>query len=127
MKIQIPKNECSNTAQRWRRYFFGSMCVLSSMFSTTSFAANYTSTIESMQWDHVSCLFFRLTNVTQADPINPNSPWFAIPGTLADYAQVYALLLSAKVAGSTVNVITTGSAAGGACGVYAGVSVVTLQ
>lgn len=104
------------------------MCVLISLFSGRSYAGNYTTTINLIQWYHgLDCVFFTLAGVAEADSINPSSPWFAIPGTQTDYAQIYALLLSAKMAGSSVNVITTGSAAGGACSPYAGVSVVTLQ
>jgi hypothetical protein len=107
---------------------FSMLCVLISLFSGPSYAGNYTTTINLIQWYHGrDCVFFTLEGVAEADSINPSSSWFAIPGTQTDYAQIYALLLSAKMAGSSVNVITTGSAAGGACSPYAGVSVVTLQ
>ena len=73
------------------------------------------------------CLWFTLSGVPQADPILPNNPWFAIPRTQNGFGELYAMLLSAKLSGSTVWVSTTGAAAGGACGGYAGVSWVVLQ
>ena len=89
---------------------------------------NYTATVNQVQWSFLdSCLFFSLVGVTQADPINPNSPWFAVVPTQTGFSQVYAMLLSGKLAGSTIYVVTTGSAAGSTCGSYAGVAAVMLN
>lgn len=73
------------------------------------------------------CLWFTLVGVAQADPINPNNPYFALTRTQIGYNETYALLLSAKLSGSTVIVVTTGAVAGGGCGGYAGIAGVTLQ
>jgi hypothetical protein len=73
------------------------------------------------------CVWFTLAGVPQADPALPNSPWFAIPTSQLGYSELYAALLSAKVAGNQVQVVTTGAVAGGSCSAYAGVAAVILQ
>jgi len=63
-----------------------------------------------------NCLYFQLSGVAQADPVAPNNPWFAVPSTQNGYSQIYATLLAARVAGTTVGVVTSGNFAGGTCG-----------
>ena len=89
----------------------------------------YLSTVTQIQPPNssVDCLWFQLNGVAQADPINPNSPWFAIPRTQNGYNELYALLLAAKLGGLTLQLATTGAAAGGNCGRYAGVASITAQ
>lgn len=92
-------------------------------------AQNYTAIISQLQPPNANedCVFFTLTGIPQADPINPNSPWFSFPRGQTGFAEIYAALLGAKLAGSTVNVVTTGTVAGGACGNYAGILFITVQ
>jgi hypothetical protein len=71
---------------------------------------------------NLDCFWFQLSGVAQADPVVPNSPWFAIPRTQTGYNELIATLLAAKLSGSTVEVATTGAVAGGSCSSYAGVA-----
>ncbi len=73
-----------------------------------------------------NCAYFELVGVAQADPISPSNPWFAIPATQNGFAEVYASLVAAKIAGTTVSVLTTGALAGGSCGTFAGVDSVQI-
>jgi hypothetical protein len=92
-------------------------------------AQNYTALIAQVQSPNYNedCVWFTLVGVPQADPILPNSPWFALPRTQIGYSEIYAILLAAKLSGSSLNVVTTGAAAGGACGAYAAIAYVVLQ
>lgn len=128
MQIQIPRSK-KLWILSWRQYLTGLLYVFGCVFSETTWAAQtYTSTVGQVQWAMTdSCFFFSLIGVPVADPVVPNSPWFAIPLAQTGFAQAYALILSAKVAGSTVIVATTGTLAGGTCGTYAGVANVNLQ
>jgi hypothetical protein len=76
---------------------------------------------------NVDCVWFSLVGVAQADPINPGSPWFGLPRTQTGYSEMFAVLLAAKLSGATLSVVTTGSAAGGGCGGYAGIAYVIMQ
>jgi hypothetical protein len=73
------------------------------------------------------CVWFSLVGVAQADPILPNNPWFGLPRTQIGYSEMFAVLLAAKMSGSTLYVVTTGAAAGGGCGGYAGIAFVIMQ
>jgi hypothetical protein len=69
------------------------------------------------------CVYFRLDGVSVADGgVLSNNPYFALPRTHVGFKEIYALLMSAYLTGTTVSVRTTGAAAGGACGVYVGVN-----
>jgi len=73
------------------------------------------------------CVYFTLSGVSQADPLVPNNAWFAMPSSHYGFAMVYAALLSAKISGTTLQVVTTGALAGGSCGNYAGVDSVVAM
>jgi hypothetical protein len=69
------------------------------------------------------CVYFRLDGVGVADSgVLSNNPYFALPRTHVGFKEIYALLMSAYLTGTTVSVRTTGAAAGGACGTYVGVN-----
>jgi hypothetical protein len=59
------------------------------------------------------CYFFQLAGVSQADPVVPNSPWFAISKTSPSSSsskELYAILLAARLQGTTLNrVLTSGN------------------
>jgi hypothetical protein len=74
-----------------------------------------------------NCVYFMLAGVTQADPVSQGNSWFAVPATQNGFSQIYAMLLSVKLVGGTVNVTTTGTLAGGTCGNYAGIDHVTAD
>jgi hypothetical protein len=79
-------------------------------------ATPHSGTVDKFQWDFVnSCFYFSLVGVPNADPVM-NGPYYAISLAAPGFAQAYALLLSAKVAGSTVNVVSNGGWSGGTCG-----------
>ena len=59
--------------------------------------------------DSRPCAFFTLEGVTQADPALPGVSWFVLPKTHPQFKESYALLLSAKLTGKLVNIITTGA------------------
>jgi xanthine/uracil permease len=104
----------------------GGLVTLCCLLSGTTVAATWTSTVTLLQWVNNGCIFFQLSGVTQADPVYA-SPWFAIPTTVTDSSAAYAVLLSAKTTGTTIAVVTSGAAAGGACSPYVGVNAVTMQ
>jgi len=89
--------------------------------SSNSMAADYYAkgivAIETPSQAH-NCLYFMLRDVTQADPVVPNNPWFAVPATQNGYKEMYAMLLTAWVTGKSVSARTTGTVAGGECGNY---------
>jgi hypothetical protein len=106
-----------------------SIC-LSTLFAQLALASQlYTTTITKLQppSNGQDCVFFELSGVSQADPVVPNNPWFALPRTQTGFEEVYAALLSAKVSGATIQVQTTGGTAGGACTTYAAISWIILQ
>lgn len=55
------------------------------------------------------CVFFTLNGVQQADPINPNQPWFALPTSHPMFQQILAMLLTAKSSQAHIDVYTTGA------------------
>jgi hypothetical protein len=69
------------------------------------------------------CLFFTLDGVTVADPVVPWNPWFAVPKSASNFAEINAMLLSAKLAGRPISVETDGTTS---CGI-ATVSWVNLK
>jgi len=72
-----------------------------------------------------ACVLFQLVGVPVADPIaNPTSPWFSIPDTAPDFSSMVAALLAAKMAGTPIDVVTTGSSPP-VCG-HPGVAVLLL-
>jgi hypothetical protein len=50
-----------------------------------------------------------LTGVAQADPVVPNSGWFAINASAAGAQAAFATLLAAKISGTAVHVTTDGT------------------
>jgi hypothetical protein len=77
----------------------------------------------SSTYDGADCIYFTLDGVTEADPIKPGDPTFAIPRSQYGAADAYAMLLTAKVTGQSVRVITRGTLA---CG-YASVAQIMMQ
>lgn len=56
------------------------------------------------------CVFFKLSGVSEADPVNANNPWFSIP---VEEKEQISFLLAARMANKTVTVYTTGQLACG--------------
>ena len=83
--------------------------------AATSWLGKNVGTLQST-FEGADCFYFTLEGVSQADPILPGSPWFAIPRTQYGAKDAYAMLLSAKLSGQPVNVVTNGAAA---CGLAA--------
>lgn len=68
------------------------------------------------------CIYFTLIGVNEADPVMPGNPWFAMARTQYGAKDTYAMLLSAKLTGQLVSVVTTNTVV---CG-YAGVNLVWM-
>jgi hypothetical protein len=114
-----------------RRIGIGAMVMALVGLSGISIACasqQYISTVTQIEAPNYNqdCLWFQLSGVTQADPQLPNSPWFAIPRTQNGYNEIYAMLLAAKLSGTSVQVATTGAPAGGACNQYSGVAWIVM-
>jgi hypothetical protein len=77
----------------------------------------------SSTYDGADCFYFTLQGVPEADPIKPGEPTFAIPRTQYGAKEGYAMLLSAKLSGRTVRVLTRGTIS---CG-YASVAEVMME
>jgi len=84
-----------------------------------------TKTISQLQPDHPSadCYFFTLDGVSEADPVRPGIPWFAVDRNAHLGAkELYATLLAARLSRAPITVYTSGAVA---CG-YAAVNFVIL-
>ncbi len=78
-------------------------------------------TVQYLQPDgtNADCYYFTLNGVSQADPVNPGSPWFGVSRTAHPGAkELFAVLLAARLTGTPINVNTTGSLECGYAGVY---------
>jgi hypothetical protein len=72
-----------------------------------------------------ACVFFALQGVSSADPGVSASAWFALNPSHPRFKETYALLMSARLSGETIDVGTTGSAAS-ACPGYAEVNYIVM-
>ena len=100
-----------------RRVVSVSLLALSAgVYASTALALTHTDkTVEVVHSpDTRECVFFRLTGVTQADPVTPGVSWFAVPKTHAGYKEIVAILLQARATGAPLqHVATTGAVACG--------------
>lgn len=105
------------------------LCSLVIGSGAASASQQYTSTVSVVQSPNynANCFYFQLTGVSQADPINPNDPWFGVPSTQNGYNEIVSMVIAAHISGSTVEVVTTGAAAGGGCGSYAQIAWINLE
>lgn len=55
------------------------------------------------------CLVFDLKNVSQADPVLPGNPYFAISRANPGYADMLATVLTAAAGGQLLTVVTSGT------------------
>ena len=80
-------------------------------FSTAGQAASHlnktVTTVHSPDWR--PCTFFQLDGVTQADPVAPNNPWFAVQTTYIGHDVIVSILLTALTTNKEVHVETSGS------------------
>jgi len=90
------------------------MCLIVSVPAQATAWSN--KTVTNLLIDNRACVFFQLTGVTEADPVAPGQSWFALPKSTPNFQEIYAELLSAKMAGKNIDVITDGTVA---CGGYA--------
>jgi len=86
-------------------------CVFSLVAVSPAIAGpHYSKTVSVVEIAVSNCYFFKLTGVAEADPVVANSPWFAIAKTHPNAKELYALLLSVRSSGSTLErVVTTGA------------------
>ncbi|HZF94605.1 MAG TPA: hypothetical protein VEZ20_06985 [Allosphingosinicella sp.] len=71
------------------------------------------------------CVYFRLQGVSVADPDVMNAAYFTLSTSQTNFAEMYAVLLTARALNAPVNVTTTGTA--GPCGyaAVAGIGILT--
>jgi hypothetical protein len=97
------------------------------LFVSSANAATWTNkTIVQVQPGHAStdCYYFTLQGVSQADPVVPGSPWFAINrNTNSAAKELLSGLVAAHMSGRSVTVYTSGQAT---CGYAEVVSIIIL-
>jgi len=59
--------------------------------------------------DSRPCAFFTLEGVAEATTAVPGSPYFVLPNTHPQFKETFSILLSAKISGVPVYIVTTGS------------------
>jgi hypothetical protein len=93
-------------------------CLLASAFSLTAHASgDATAQVDKLQsmYTQSDCIYFTLLGVSVADPSYPTSgEWYAMSrGSTAEsqdrLKRAYAMLLAARLSGTTVRVRTTGN------------------
>lgn len=60
-----------------------------------------------------ACVLFTLAGVSQADPVAPNQPYFAVPKSDPNYQEHFSLVATALANKSSLIAITTGTLACG--------------
>jgi hypothetical protein len=84
-------------------------CVAWIPLANAALAEHFNKTISLLEVSDSPCIFFQLTDVTQANPVVPNGVWFAIDKNQGNAKEMYALLLSVKMSGSSLaRVLTSG-------------------
>jgi hypothetical protein len=75
-----------------------------------------TKEVTTLELNTTGCHFFQISGVNQADPVVPNSPWFAIPIAAGNNAkEMLAVVLTARATGTPLSrVVATGNIACGA-------------
>lgn len=80
-------------------------------FSSSSYAVEHigkkVSVVQSSTT--TNCVYIQLENVLEADPVKPNSPWFAVAKDNASKADVLGIAMTAFTADLSVTVKTTNS------------------
>ncbi|CAG0955512.1 hypothetical protein ANAEL_00316 [Anaerolineales bacterium] len=107
----------------WKAFaIFAALCVPSTGFSDNNWSGKHVGQLQSTDVN-ADCFYFSLEGVSVADPVKPDSQWFAIPRTQYGAKEAYVMLLSVKLTGGVVNVATNGTLS---CG-YATVRAVWLD
>jgi hypothetical protein len=76
---------------------------------------HFDKTISVLEAADSPCIFFQLTGVTEANPAVPSGVWFGIDKNQGNAKEMYALLLSARLSGTSLaRVLTNGDVV---CGV----------
>lgn len=76
-------------------------------------ADHYTRTpIDAHPMASQACVLFQLRDVSVADPAASTQPWFALPKSHANFAELFAILLTATAGKRTINVHTSGLVCG---------------
>jgi hypothetical protein len=108
-----------------KKIVLSALCAAGFLLAPASEAVTWNATVGKLQstYDGLDCYFFTLTGVTQADPIKPGDPTFAIPFDQYGAQRAYAMLLAAKLADKQLTVVTRGTIK---CG-YAAVAEIIMQ
>lgn len=90
-------------------------CCAGIQVANAALVQHFNKTVLWLETDAVnSCIFFRLADVNEANPVVPNDVYFAIDMTKANAKEMYASILGARLSGSSVNrVLTNGEVACG--------------
>lgn len=76
---------------------------------------HYDKSISFLEVADSPCIVFQLNGVTQANPVVPNGVWFGIDKNQGNAKEMYALLLTVRVSGTSLyRVLTNGDVV---CGV----------
>ena len=77
---------------------------------TSAGTDHYSKSVSLLEAAISDCYFFKLAEVTESDPVTPNSPWFAILRTQTNAKEMYAMLITARTTGTPLQrVITNGT------------------
>jgi hypothetical protein len=86
-------------------------------------ALHQNKTINQIQADSRACAFFNLNGVPEADSVVPGQAWLAISTSAPNYQTMLSLIMSAKLAGKTVDLTTDGTTS---CG-YATAAMIAIN
>lgn len=90
-------------------------CVTGMPLAQAALAEHFGKTISLLEAADSPCIFFQLTGVTEANPVVPSGVWFGIDKNQGNAKEMHALLLSARISGTSLTrVLTSGDVV---CGV----------
>ena len=113
LKIKCNSSEALGKVMVIRPYFLfllmGAIATSGITQSVDAATSRANQTVAATQIDTRSCFFFNLSGVSEAGPVVAGATWFSLPISDPNYQVKVATILSAKLAGKTISVITDGS------------------
>lgn len=82
-------------------------CVAGMSSAQAALAEHFGKTISLLEAADSSCIFFQLSGVTEANPAVPSGVWFGIDKNQGNAKEMYALLLSARISGTSLARVLT--------------------
>lgn len=89
----------------------GGVCIAFSLLASSAATAatdRANLTVNDTLIDNRTCFFFRIVGITQADPALA-SEWFSIPKSATNYQEMISMVLSSKLSGKGLHVMTDGT------------------